>query len=133
MKYYAEKFVNHFDAQLDIYRTNNVLILWGDDFAHERAENTYTTCNNAIKAINSHLDSKGNKRSFNLKFSTIQQYLDSVYNDANKNNIEFSRYEGDLWKYDHDGGQNTYWTGYFTTQPDFKRAATDYSDFAESA
>ena len=57
--------------------------------------------------------------------------MSSVKNDARENNIEFTREKGDFWAYNYLSIPDAYWTGYFSTQPDFKRIATVFSDFAK--
>ena len=61
----------------------------------------------------------------------MEQYVMSVKQDAQQRDIEFSRETGDFWAYNWLSVPNAYWTGYFSTQPDFKRIATAFSDFAQ--
>ena len=37
----APRWIEHFERQTKAYQTDNVLILWGDDFAHEFADSSY--------------------------------------------------------------------------------------------
>ena len=70
---------------------------------------------------------------YQLKFSSMNRYLKSVKASAVKNKIEWERESGDLWKYNYKSVEGAYWTGYFSTYPDFKRTATQFSDFAQAA
>ena len=56
----ADKTVSHwlnlFQESLTAYKTNNVLILWGDDFAHENAYRTYRSLDAIIRSIETRLE-----------------------------------------------------------------------------
>ena len=70
---------------------------------------------------------------YQLKFSSMNRYLKSVQANAVKNNIKWQKESGDLWKYNYHSVKGAYWTGYFSTYPDFKRTATLFCDFAQTA
>ena len=48
---FAANWFQHFDAQTKAYRTKNVLILYGNDFTHVHAENTYSVLNKIIDGL----------------------------------------------------------------------------------
>ena len=131
----ALKWIQHFDAQRRAHRTNNVLVLWGDDFAHEKADRTFANLNLTIHSIN---EKYGNSSStsgikYDLKISTIREYLQSVKRDAKRDQVTWNRKTGDFWAYNYQNNDYSYWTGYFSTYPDFKYKATSFSDFAQSS
>ena len=130
----VSKWMNYFDEYLKGYKTTNILVLWGDDFAHVDANRTYRILDTTIKEIQNHLQKSGNNSKFNLKYSTIDEYLSGVYQDAEAHNVTFKKEHGDFWEYNHDPYKEyAYWTGYFTTNSDFKANATDFGDFTHSA
>ena len=102
-----------------------MLILWGDDFAHTNAEGTFTALDEIIKKVSA--DSKA--RNYELKWSSVKNYMEGVKQDTLKNDIKYDIVKDDFWAYNKYGRnnkeiKNAYWTGYFTTYPDFKRIAT---------
>ena len=65
-----------------------------------------------------------------MKYSSMSDYLDAVKKDAKKKEIKWGTKTGDFWQYNLKSKPNAYWTGYFTTHPDFKGDASAYGDFA---
>ena len=61
---------------------------------------------------------------YELKWSSMENYVKSVKQYASDNDIRFTLEEGDFWAYNYQSIPDSYWTGYFTTHPDFKRKAT---------
>ena len=130
----AHRWISHFEEQEAAYRTNNLLILWGDDFAHRMADKTYGALDMIMLKIREHMDKTPElKNTYRLKYSSIDTYLRSVHKDAKDLKIDWQVETGDFWRYNYRSDPNAFWTGYFTTQPDFKRRATAYGDFAQSA
>ena len=37
-----EKWLQYFYDQTEVYKTKNVLVMWGDDFSHKKADDTYS-------------------------------------------------------------------------------------------
>ena len=115
-----------------MYRTNAIIILWGDDFAHENAKKSYENLNTLINALEEYLVKvEGDmEKKYEIKFSSVSNYLQSVMEEAKNQQIEWPRKTGDFWAYNYLNVTDAYWTGYYTTHPDFKRIATTFSDFA---
>lgn len=67
----------YFTRQAEAYQTNNVLVFWGDDFTHMYANSTFSYLEKTIKG----LEGTG-KELFNLKWSSISEYLKSVFAEA---------------------------------------------------
>ena len=75
----VKHWISHFEEQMTVYRTNNILILWGDDFAHRNAENTYGNLNFIMEKIEEHMENIPElKDAYHLKYSSIDTYLKSV-------------------------------------------------------
>ena len=70
---------------------------------------------------------------YTLQYSSVERYLDCVFDEAKERKVQFSRYSGDFWAYNLGSKPNAFWTGYFSTHPDFKLKATEFSDFVQSA
>jgi hypothetical protein len=56
----------------------------------------------------------------NMKYSTMKEYLASVKNK----DIEWPTYDADLFP--HLTDMSEYWSGFYTTDPQFKRRVNDY-------
>ena len=93
---YAKKMIEYCYLQLSAYRTNNILIPYGDDFSHTNATETYTFFNELktqIDLIQKYAHSEDNpetvfdKYQFSFELSTMEKYLDSVFEDSKKAKI----------------------------------------------
>ena len=47
----VDDFMKMFQTYEDVYRTDNILVMWGDDWAHKDAVKTYGAAEKIIKAI----------------------------------------------------------------------------------
>ena len=75
----VKQWLSHFEDQSAVYRTNNLLVLWGDDFAHRFADKTYGNLDTIMDAIEEHQDIYLEfKNTYHLKYSSIDKYLKSV-------------------------------------------------------
>ena len=84
----------------------------------------------AAKDVVSNLTAADTEGNFNIQFSTLSKYLDSVYGEAQRNKIDFIEKGQDFLKYDYrEQSPNAYWTGYFSNFPIIKRKIMQYSDF----
>ncbi|KAN0028185.1 hypothetical protein ACTFIV_010018 [Dictyostelium citrinum] len=92
------------------YRTNNVLIPFGCDFAYLNAQMYYKNIDKLIYHINSNPDKYG----LNLLYSTPSIYIDAV----NAANVVWDVKTDDLFPYADDA--YSYWTGYFVSRPALK-------------
>ena len=114
---------------MDSYRTKNVLVMWGDDFAHSNSY-SYDILDRIMKSVEDQIEENGKANNFNLHYSSVEKYFDSVFDEANRKEVEWSVETDDFWDYDSNGGT---WTGYFSTNPEFKKRVMDFSDFVQSA
>ena len=62
--------------------------------------------------------------------STASTYFDAVFREAHDKSLAFSTYRDDLWAYQKQGQVNSFWTGYFSTEPEFKLEVTQYAGLA---
>lgn len=84
----APKWIEFFEKELAAYKTPNVMMIWGDDFAH-RDSSTFDVLDMMIDAIEVELEKTGKKEMFEIKLSTVGNFFDSVFDDAKKKRIEW--------------------------------------------
>ena len=112
--------------------TPNVLVMWGGDFSHY-APGTFDTLDILMDGVRLFTDGETKlKDKYEIVYSTISEYFASVREDSRKDNIQWDGYNRDFWEYDMNSNQNAYWTGYFSTYPDIKKAIRRYSDYTEA-
>ena len=106
----AQKLMAVIDERARHYRTDEILVLFGDDFQYMQADQNFAQMDNMIEYMNS---KHGNK--YNFMYSTPSQYIDAV----NKYNVTWPTKYDDGFPYSDKA--NSYWTGYFTSRPNFKQ------------
>lgn len=93
------------------FRTNNVLIPWGCDFAHDFADQDYPIMDQIIAEINSNPDQYG----MELLYSSPRRYVQEV-----------AEFDDDIWPENNDDffvyadSNHSYWSGYFTSRAEYK-------------
>ena len=90
------------------YRTNNLLVPFGEDFNFMNAQSYFHNLDKIIDYVNKHYDD------VNLFYSTPYEYVDAVH----KADIKWPTKYDDLFPYSD--GWNDYWTGYFTSRATLK-------------
>eukprot|EP01133_Synstelium_polycarpum_P001460 gene1460-1693_t len=98
----AQEYATHF-------RTNNVLIPFGCDFAYMNANMYFKNIDKLIAYINDHPE-----LGLNVLYSTPSTYIEAV----NAANLVWEVKTDDLFPYAD--GPDAYWTGYFTSRPALK-------------
>ncbi|KAG2373613.1 hypothetical protein C9374_011902 [Naegleria lovaniensis] len=111
------------------YRTNNFLIPFGNDFRFQKANLMWDNMDKLISYINSNF----NRFQIHIRYSTLSEYFQSVTNNAPIESFPLKTYNNEFgysdyfpydtcWGSDHDqfGNCNGYWSGYFTSEPQFK-------------
>jgi hypothetical protein len=101
------------------YKTDQVLVLFGDDFRYMNAFQNYRNMDNMISYMNKYHGDR-----FLFKYSTPSEYVDAVA----KADIEWPTKYDDMFPYSDN--PDSYWTGYFTSRPNDKeqirRASSNY-------
>ena len=64
------------------YKTNNLLVPWGDDFAHEKP-GSFEAADYLHEAIKDYQEKNEGSVRFELHYSTVVQYLEAVLDEAN--------------------------------------------------
>ena len=106
----AQKLMAVIDERARHYRTDEILVLFGDDFQYMQADQNFAQMDNMIEYMNS---KHGNK--YNFMYSTPSQYIDAI----NRYNVTWPTKYDDGFPYSDKA--NSYWTGYFTSRPNFKQ------------
>eukprot|EP01132_Coremiostelium_polycephalum_P008521 gene8521-10475_t len=105
----AEEFVAIANEYATHYRTNNVLIPFGCDFAYMNSNMYFKNIDKLINYINSNP-----QYGMNLLYSTPSIYIDAV----NSAGLTWNVKTDDLFPYADN--EYSYWTGYFTSRPALK-------------
>ncbi|XP_026429937.1 alpha-mannosidase-like [Papaver somniferum] len=103
-------------SQANITRTNHIMWAMGDDFVYQYAETWFKQMDKLIHYVNK--DGR-----INALYSTA-----SIYTDAkNAENETWPLKTDDFFPYAERA--HSYWTGYFTSRPSFKRYVRDLSGY----
>ena len=72
------KIIKYAQEQSKWYKTNNVLLMWGDDFSHVFANTTYAVMDKIIEDINQTIASQ-NKLNITVEYSSMKRFFENVY------------------------------------------------------
>lgn len=107
--YYFHKEITH---RMKHYKgQKNLLILMGDDFRFQDARMYFDSSDNLIKYFNEHY---GPQYNITLRYSTPSDYIDGLAAE----NITWPTKYDDMFPYGD--GDESYWTGYFTSRANSK-------------
>lgn len=106
----AEAFIPWLEDYSSCYATDQLFLLWGMDFNYMNAFQNYENLDKFISYMNANYADK-----YIFKYATPGEYLDSV--NAIKDRKWPTKYD-DLMPYAD--GQDSVWTGYFTSRPNAK-------------
>lgn len=80
---HPEKWLEYFDQQRKAYKTKNILVLWGDDFSHQRADLTFKWLDEIIADIQMAMERNDRTgTSYNTLRSTMNNFFSSVFSEA---------------------------------------------------
>ncbi|KAG1658220.1 Lysosomal alpha-mannosidase [Nymphon striatum] len=105
----VKQFMEHVNQQKNWYRTNNIVMTMGSDFNYQNANTWFKNLDKLIKYVNEL------NPDVNVFYSTPSCYLNSLH----KANLTWSIKKQDFLPYASD--QHSYWSGYFSSRPTFKR------------
>ena len=92
----------------DHYKTNHLLVPFGDDFKWENAQMSFLNLDKLIKYVNENYDD------VNLFYSTPNDYVEALNSLESKWPTKYD----DLFPYADQ--EHVYWTGFFTSRPNIK-------------
>eukprot|EP00029_Vermamoeba_vermiformis_P007896 TRINITY_DN3546_c0_g1_i1.p1 TRINITY_DN3546_c0_g1~~TRINITY_DN3546_c0_g1_i1.p1 ORF type:complete len:1137 (-),score=300.82 TRINITY_DN3546_c0_g1_i1:18-3428(-) len=118
----ARELVNILTSRGQVYRTDNLLVPWGDDFKFVDAAKQFNNMDPLVKYINANPDF-----GVNIQYSTLSRYFDAL----NKAKTEFPSFFGDFFPYADNA--DSYWTGYYTTRPALKLHSREVDAMIKSA
>ncbi|CAJ0955303.1 unnamed protein product, partial [Mesorhabditis belari] len=118
----VDDFVKYVKNQTTFQRHNHVMLLMGSDFQYTNANPWYENMDKLIKFVNAN-----KKLNINVFYSTPSCYVSAVTEAAphldNKNDDFFP----------YASSAHSFWTGYFTSKPAFKRMIRQASQYLQLA
>lgn len=99
--------------------------MWGDDLTHAREDGG--TLENAIKIVEG-LNAASQGKLI-VKHSTMKNYFDSVHQESKEKSIKYDVATKDFWRLNHWKTKNAFWSGYYSTYPEFKHQVMQFTDF----
>ena len=127
----ANSFVNISKVRLEWYKTQHLLIPFGDDLTFTDAEKLFTEMDEILAYINAHSE----ELDLTAKYSTLSEYTEAVMNSG----VEFETRSNDFFPYiacyacgdpqcsgpggltvpcgSHIAGSDSYWSGFYTSKP----------------
>ena len=91
------------------FKTNRLMIPWGDDFWFSNAHLTFENLETTINYFNEKYDD------ITLLYSTPSEYVNALKAEKVSWPVRYD----DMFPYAD--GNNDYWTGYFTSRADYKK------------
>ena len=110
LKDVCEKYYQEMLEERVGYRTNNILLYCGEDFAFNEADINYENIEMIMNYVNNNMKGK-----MKMIYSTPTQYFDSVL----KSGVNFEKHSNyDFFPYADNS--HCYWTGYFSSRANLK-------------
>ena len=120
----VDMLIDQYKKHSTLYSTNKLLIILGDDFRYETAEETRSQFENYEKLFKYINNNKGGLRT-SIKWSTLTDYFRALEEEKNRLTeigstvVEnFQPISGDFFTYAD--RLNHYWSGYYTSRPFYK-------------
>ena len=109
-------FVNFANSIADSREGNNIMFPWGDDFCYSNAKLSFEQLERVVSYVNAH-----NKANITVRISTPSEFIETLQKEDRKWPVEYD--DG----FPYAGGEDEFWTGYFTSKPNGKRLVKDAS------
>lgn len=110
----ASQFADECKKRSSAYRTDQLLVPFGDDFKFKAAEIQFGNMDRLIREINKQSGALGVR----IQYSTLSEYFAAVSKEAQNGGLTFPVYTGDFFPYADNS--ESYWTGYYSTRPTLK-------------
>lgn len=107
----AREFANIMRGRAMAYRTQHLLVPFGDDFKFKSADRQFGNMDRLIDHINANPQTYGMK----VQYSTLSDYFAGVAAAQ----VKHPMIQGDFFPYADN--EDSYWTGYYTTRPLLKQ------------
>lgn len=120
----AEMFAREMLRRRNAYRTNHLLVAWGDDFKFKNAAAQFSNMDRILAEIQKHPTRYG----ITLRYSTLSDYFDAMHSS---NPPTFPIYSGDFFPYADNA--DSYWTGFYSTRPYLKAVSRRVNALIRSA
>ena len=118
----AQKLLQTLDERAAHYLTDDLFVVFGDDFRYMNAFQNYEYMDNMISYMNENHSDK-----YFLQYSTPSMYVDAIA----KHNVEWPTKYDDMMPYSDN--PDSYWTGYFTSRANDKEYTRRASSHFEAA
>ena len=106
-------------SQEDYKKQNDILIPMGGDWTYENTQFNFRN----MESIKNYIEKHYQDINMEFRFSTPSEYIRSLKQNLETNNL--SVYKGDFYPYIE--GENSVWSGFFTSRPDLKKQIKDAS------
>lgn len=117
LEHHGRILAQHVERMNKHYVSENVMIMWGDDFRFSNAENQFRAMEQLLNYMRQAYPQ------FHIQFATISEYLDRVRQWSNEHHFQFPRLsmleKADFFPY-VDSYPFDYWSGYYSLRPDIK-------------
>jgi lysosomal alpha-mannosidase len=114
-------------SRSQLFVTPHLLLLFGDDFVYQNAGMIYSQIEKLMEYINGHPERYNGTT---MRYSTLADYFDTVQEWISKNKVEWPVYNGDFFPYADNAA--SYWTGYFSSRLNVKRASRQAESFLKN-
>ena len=119
----VEEIVRYLSEQASNYRSENIMITMGGDFAYQNAKKYFKNLDLLMKYVNTNSTNNG----FKMVYSTPSIYMDSVVGSIGDS---LTTKSDDFFPYAD--GPHAYWTGYFTSRPSLKGYVRDCNNVLQT-
>jgi lysosomal alpha-mannosidase len=120
----VDQFIEYVQFQRQQYKTDNIILTMGDDFQYANAHMWFKNLDKLIYHVNQRQLNADSK--VNAFYSTTACYLYSLYTA----NMTWSTKSDDFFPYADQ--PHTFWTGYFTSRPAFKKYVRQTNNFFQA-
>lgn len=105
----AELLIADLKARSEHYLTDEIFVVFGDDFQYKDAEQNYRNLDAIIDYMNNH-----HAERYIFRYSTPSEYVDALA----KLDVKWPTKYDDMFPYSD--SPNSFWTGFYTSRPNLK-------------
>ena len=116
-------FLEFLKEQADHYRSGNIMLTMGGDFAYQNAQQYFTNLDLLMKYVNQNSTEYG----FEMVYSTPSRYMNAVKGSIGDSLTERKE---DFFPYADDS--HSYWSGYYTSRPALKGYVRDCNNVLQT-
>jgi Glycosyl hydrolases family 38 N-terminal domain len=110
------------------YKTNHIMITAGMDFAWQFAHVNYKFFDNVTALYSNHTFG----RKFKFIYSTVDDYFTAIQKKQKELKFNWPEVNTDFFPYNGFHVAH-YWTGYYTSRPNFKKLIRDFTGLTQAS